>query len=225
VLGVDGVRWSGDGVGIAVIDSGLDRGRDLDGGRTDKFFDLTTVGSDKAFDDFGHGTHVSGLIGGTGSSRRSSAWRATITASSNCATCLTTLAWRRARAACVQGARRTRRRLHEPGDRRARLHRRPQVRLKIDIVNLSLGHPVLEPAATDPLVLAVERAVRSGLIVVAAAGNYGRSPETGAVGYARHHLAGQCAVGHHRGCLRLGRHGVAIRRHDSCILVARTDLV
>ena len=32
--------------------------------------------------------------------------------------------------------------------------------------------------------LAVERAVRSGLIVVAAAGNYGRNPDTGSVGYA-----------------------------------------
>ena len=51
-------RWSGDKVGIAVIDSGLERGRDLDGGRTDKFFDLTTTGSDHAFDDYGHGTHV-----------------------------------------------------------------------------------------------------------------------------------------------------------------------
>ena len=46
VLGVDGGRWSGDRVGIAVIDSGLERGRDLDGGRTDKFFDLSTTGGD-----------------------------------------------------------------------------------------------------------------------------------------------------------------------------------
>ena len=33
-------------------------------------------------------------------------------------------------------------------------------RLKIRIVNLSLGHPVLEPAETDPLVMAVEAASR-----------------------------------------------------------------
>jgi subtilisin family serine protease len=29
--------------------------------------------------------------------------------------------------------------------------------LKIDIINLSLGHPIYEPAETDPLVQAVER--------------------------------------------------------------------
>jgi subtilisin family serine protease len=56
-------------------------------------------------------------------------------------------------------------------------------RLHIDIVNLSLGHPVLEPADSDPLVMAVEQAVRSGLIVVVSAGNYGR-PADGSAGYA-----------------------------------------
>ena len=32
---------------------------------------------------------------------------------------------------------------------------------------------VAEPAATDPLCIAVERAVKAGLVVVASAGNYG----------------------------------------------------
>src|SRR5262249_56998283 len=55
--------------------------------------------------------------------------------------------------------------------------------LGIDIVNLSLGHPIYEPAATDPLVQAVEAAVRAGLVVVVAAGNDGVNPATGLVGY------------------------------------------
>ena len=39
----------------------------------------------------------------------------------------------------------------------------------IRIINLSLGHAVTEPAATDPLCQAVQRAYDAGLIVVAAA--------------------------------------------------------
>ena len=54
----------------------------------------------------------------------------------------------------------------------------------IDVINLSLGHPIFEPAATDPLVQAVERAVASGIVVVASAGNSGVNRVTGQVGYA-----------------------------------------
>ena len=54
----------------------------------------------------------------------------------------------------------------------------------IDVINLSLGHPIFEPAATDPLVQAVEAAVRAGIVVVASAGNTGTNPLTGQVGYA-----------------------------------------
>ena len=43
----------------------------------------------------------------------------------------------------------------------------------IRVINLSLGHPVAESAATDPLCLAVERAVKAGIVVVTSAGNYG----------------------------------------------------
>ena len=46
-----------------------------------------------------------------------------------------------------------------------------------------LGHPIYESAATDPLVQAVERAVRAGLVVVVAAGNFGTTPTTGLTGF------------------------------------------
>ena len=59
-----------------------------------------------------------------------------------------------------------------------------RVSLGIDIINLSLGHPPFESASTDPLVQAVEAAVRAGIVVVASAGNNGRNPQTGLVGYA-----------------------------------------
>jgi serine protease AprX len=45
----------------------------------------------------------------------------------------------------------------------------------IRIINLSLGHSVMEPVATDPLCEAVERAVRAGIVVVASAGNRGKT--------------------------------------------------
>ncbi len=54
----------------------------------------------------------------------------------------------------------------------------------IDIINLSLGHPIDQPAATDPLVQAVEAAVRAGIVVVTSAGNNGTNSKTGEVGYA-----------------------------------------
>jgi serine protease AprX len=58
-----------------------------------------------------------------------------------------------------------------------------KARLKIDIINLSLGHPIYEPAATDPLVQAVENAVAAGIVVVASAGNFGGDPSTHVTGY------------------------------------------
>jgi serine protease AprX len=50
-----------------------------------------------------------------------------------------------------------------------------RARYNIRIINLSLGHSVMEPAATDPLCEAVERAVNAGIVVVASAGNRGKA--------------------------------------------------
>jgi len=50
--------------------------------------------------------------------------------------------------------------------------------LGIDVINLSLGHPIYEPAATDPLVQAVEAASRAGIVVVTASGNAGINPRS-----------------------------------------------
>ena len=45
----------------------------------------------------------------------------------------------------------------------------------IRVVNLSLGHPISESLATDPLVQAVDSLWDAGVVVVCAAGNMGRS--------------------------------------------------
>ena len=49
-----------------------------------------------------------------------------------------------------------------------------QNRYGIDVINLSLGHPVYESYKTDPLCRAVEACVKAGMVVVVAAGNYGK---------------------------------------------------
>ena len=59
-----------------------------------------------------------------------------------------------------------------------------RAKYRIGVINLSLGHPIYEPAATDPLVQAVEAAVRAGVVVVTSAGNFGKNPDTKQVGFA-----------------------------------------
>ena len=78
--------------------------------------------------------------------------------------------------------------------------------LGIDVINLSLGHPVWEPAASDPLVLAVEKAVAAGIVVVTSAGNNGSDPANGPGRVRRNQLAGQRAVGADRWRRRHRRH-------------------
>ena len=95
----------------------------------------------------------------------------------------------RARDAGVRGRQRARRALRRRP--RARQQRHPGYtsdviagidwtianarRYGIRIINLSLGHPVTEPSATDPLCRAVARAVQAGLVVVVSAGNHGQT--------------------------------------------------
>ncbi|MCH7780702.1 MAG: S8 family serine peptidase, partial [Acidobacteria bacterium] len=49
-----------------------------------------------------------------------------------------------------------------------------RARFNIRVLNMSLGHPVAESYHTDPLARAVERAWAAGLTVIASAGNRGR---------------------------------------------------
>jgi len=53
----------------------------------------------------------------------------------------------------------------------------------IRVINLSLGRQVFEPAAQDPLCQAAEAAWNAGIVVVAAAGNEGRNNSGGTQGY------------------------------------------
>jgi serine protease AprX len=168
-LGLSGLL-SGLNITIAVIDSGLTPGIDFDG-RILGFYDFSNgkpgvYGA--AFDDFGHGTHVAGLIASSGkSSDKRYAGIAT-----------------RAKLLPLKVLDRNGAGFTSDVIRALEFAIANKDRFNIRIVNLSLGHPIYESAATDPLVQAVERAVRAGLIVVTAAGNYGTNLSTRETGYA-----------------------------------------
>jgi serine protease AprX len=151
---------------VAVIDSGLEPGREFDD-RIARFYDFTQDGkSDTPTDPYGHGTHVAGLIAGEGDAQKQ--YRGVAP---------------KARLIVLKV-------LDENGtgstsDVISAIEFVTENResLEVDVINLSLGHPIFEPAATDPLVQAVEAAVRAGIVVVVAAGNHGIAPETGEPGY------------------------------------------
>jgi serine protease AprX len=164
-LGLPIQGLTGNGVGVAVIDSGLLQNGDFSGVT---FYDFTNSLIRTSYDDYGHGTHVSGLIASKGSVSQGGytgiAPRARLIS-------LKVLD------ANGQGSTST----VIDAIEFAVLNRKY---LGVDVINLSLGHPIFEHAATDPLVQAVEAAVRAGIVVVASAGNVGRSLTTGLPGYA-----------------------------------------
>jgi serine protease AprX len=145
-LGLADAKMSGKGVGVAVLDSGIQPSADLS---PERFYDFTQ-GDQKAapYDDYGHGTHVSGLIAGRSSGIAPSARLIVLKVLDGQGQGTVSTVVRAIEFVIAN-----------------------RDRLRIDILNISLGHAPTEPAMDDPLVQAVERATRAGLIVVASAGN------------------------------------------------------
>ena len=162
--------WSagldGTGVGIAIIDSGIYSHPDLNRANSSQsrvVYRQSFIGGNQ-FDDFGHGTHVAGIVAGNASLSsgpgayhifRGIAPNANLldlrvlnaNGSSNDSVVI----------AAIQQA--------------VALKNRYNVR----VINLSLGRPIYEGCAHDPLCQAVEAAWNSGIVVVVAAGNLGRN--------------------------------------------------
>jgi serine protease AprX len=157
----DSLGLDGTGVGIAVIDSGVANWHDdLGSTRVTRFVDFVNFQA-TAYDDYGHGTHVAGIIAGdghdSGGRRRGVAPGATLLVEkvldasgqgyiSNVIAAID----------------------YAIANKDA---------LNLRVINLSVAAGVYESYNTDPLTLAARRAVEAGLVVVSAAGNLGRGPD------------------------------------------------
>ena len=163
--------YTGAGIGIAVIDSGISTFHDdltstsstlfpYGNQRVKKFVDFVN-GRPLPYDDNGHGTHVAGIIAGNGYDSRGEkagiAPRATIVSlkvldadgKGTISNIIAALNWVAANGAAYN----------------------------IRVVNMSVGAGVYESYWTDPLTLAAKAVTDKGITVVAAAGNLGKNAQ------------------------------------------------
>ena len=161
--------WNGAGIGVAIIDSGIADKPDLhnQNGYTVVYSQNFITGGSGANDWYGHGTHVAGIVAGTGS--QSQGVFAGVAPSANLINLLV---------------------LDNNGSSTdsvviAAIQRAIQLKstYNIRVINLSLGRPVFESYTQDPLCQAVEAAWKAGIVVVVAAGNQGRNNSAGTNGY------------------------------------------
>jgi serine protease AprX len=182
-LAREDLRLTGAGVGVAVIDSGvsswhddlyMERAANMPYGnylpRVVHFRDFanpwqgdggTIYYGEYAYDDYGHGTHVSGIIAGNGYDSKGG--RTGVAPQANIIGL---------KVLDGTGA-------GYVSDVIAALDYAVSVKdqFNIRVINLSVGAGVYESYNTDPLALAARRAVDAGIVVVAASGNLGRNRE------------------------------------------------
>ncbi len=162
--------WNGAGITVAVIDSGINDHPDLHDpvtGLSRVVYSQSFVPGTDATDGYGHGTHVAGIIAGNGSQSNHMFYGVAPNVNLiNLKVLDSTGAGQDSYViAAIQTA----------------------IALKstynIRVINLSLGRGVYESFTQDPLDQAVEAAWQAGIVVVAAAGNWGRDNSLGTSGY------------------------------------------
>jgi serine protease AprX len=156
-LGLDG-----SGIGVALIDSGVASWHDdlSQPQRVVQFVDFVD-GSMTPIDPYGHGTHVAGIVAGSGFD--SNGARMGIAPGAHLIALRVLDASGQGRISNVIAALEY-----------VVVHK---TEFNIRIANLSIGAGVYESAQVDPLTVAARRAVEAGVVVVAAAGNLGRKPD------------------------------------------------
>jgi serine protease AprX len=158
LLGTPG--YTGAGVGVAIVDSGIASHTALDT-RVVAHVNLVSTEPGVTGDPFGHGTHVAGIVGGN----RSAATYVTAAYAGGSAPSVKLVD---VRVLGANGSGLTSDVI--AGVNWAVDH---SSTYNIRVINLSLGHPVTEPSTTDPLCQAVVRAVTAGITVIVSGGNYG----------------------------------------------------
>ena len=151
---------SGKGVGVAVIDSGIDSTHNALKGHVIVTKDFT---GGNGMDLYGHGTHVAGIIAGTTGGTADISGYQGIASGAYLINLRVLGADGSGKASDVIEA------IDWAIDHRSDYN--------IRVINMSLGGPVLQPYRDDPMCEAVERAVRAGIVVVAAAGNFGKAAD------------------------------------------------
>jgi len=162
---------TGAGIGVAVIDSGISPNVDLDdanGNNRIVYNQSFVAGDTTTADAYGHGTHVTGLIAGTGaSSGTANGYPATY---AGVAPAVTLINLR----VLDQNGSGTDSQVIAAIDQAIALESTYNIR----VINMSLGRPVFESYTLDPVDQAVEAAWKAGIVVVCAAGNNGRYAPT-----------------------------------------------
>ncbi|MCP5116591.1 MAG: S8 family serine peptidase, partial [bacterium] len=145
--------WDGSGIGVAVIDSGVSRHKDIG----DRRVYSERFGAAEKKDPYGHGTHVAGIIAGDG---RQDGVQRGVAPGAN----IINLAVLDHQGAGMES------------DVIAAIQRAVELKdtYNIRVLNLSLGRPVSESFVDDPLCQAVQAAWEAGITVVVSAGNEGR---------------------------------------------------
>ncbi|MGC2059668.1 MAG: S8 family serine peptidase, partial [Candidatus Sulfotelmatobacter sp.] len=160
--------YTGAGIGVALVDSGISSHPDLNGGSRGgsrvAYSQSFLPSNSSTNDQYGHGTHVAGLIAGDGASSTGPQYSRTFEGIAPGATLLNL------RVLDQNG---------EGTDSSVIAAIATAISLKqrfnIRVMNLSLGREVYETYKLDPLCQAVEAAWKSGIVVVVSAGNNGRT--------------------------------------------------
>jgi serine protease AprX len=170
------VAWAqgldGTGIGVAIIDSGIAPVSDLNSQNLVYSQDFVGDNGGSPSDLYGHGTHVAGIIAGTGKNSRGNSVKYTFQGIAKNASLINL------RVLGQDGS-------GTDSDVIEAIQTAIQLKdtYNIRVINLSVGRGVYESYTVDPLCQAVEQAWAAGIVVVVSAGNDGRDNSAGTNGY------------------------------------------